>query len=340
MTDLIAGLRARISAHLTTQTRAPVEVAGITPLVGGACQDNFRVDVTLADGPQRLVLRHDALSSIKGSLPRSVEYPVIRAAVEAGVMTPRARWPIEDAFGKGGTGYFLDFAPGVAIGRKVVRSPELEGARAVLPGQLAQQLAQIHTITPQTHPGLPIGALAAPYSGDPVQSALDGVRAMMEEMVEPHPALELAFAWLDDKRPAAKPVALVHGDFRTGNFLVGPDGLIALLDWEFAHWGCPEEDLAWLCVRDWRFGQLNKPVGGFAQRASLYDAYAKASGRVVDPAVVHYWEVFGNVRWAAGCVYQGERYLSGKQRDIELIAIARRCAEMEYEALRLIETGP
>jgi len=55
---------------------------------------------------------------------------------------------------------------------------------------------------------------------------------------------------------------------------------------------------------------------------------------------VHFWEVMGNVRWAAASLHQGERYMSGGDADIELVAVARRAIEMEYEALRLIERGP
>src|SRR5262249_19691351 len=146
--------------------------------------------------------------------------------------------------------------------------------------------------------------------------------------------------WLIANALVTSERTLVHADFRTGNFMVSAQGLDAVLDWEFAHWGDPFEDLGWLCVRDWRFGQLAKPVGGIACRAEFYAAYEKASGRQVDPTWVHYWEVTGNVRWAVGSIYQGERYLSGEESDIELLAIARRAVEMEFEALRLIERGP
>ena len=100
------------------------------------------------------------------------------------------------------------------------------------------------------------------------------------------------------------------------------------------------EDLGWICVRDWRFGRLNRPAGGVATRADFYAAYAEASGKDVDPADVHAWEVLGNLRWAGGAIYQGERVLEGHSTDLELLAIPRRAAEMEYEALRLIDVGP
>jgi aminoglycoside phosphotransferase (APT) family kinase protein len=134
-------------------------------------------------------------------------------------------------------------------------------------------------------------------------------------------------------------VTLVHGDFRVGNFMVGPDGLRAVLDWEFSHWGTPAEDLAWIAVRDWRFGVLDRPIGGIASRAPFYEAYARESGRKVDRDEVHYWEVAGNLRWAVASLHQGLRFFAG-DRDIELLAVARRALEMEYEALRLIDRGP
>lgn len=339
----LEALRDRIAGHLREQTGGAVDVTDVRPLLGGACQDNFQVKLVLGEGElrgeQRLVLRHDAPSSLDGSLRRDAEYAVIRAAHEAGVRTPAARWLGRDLVGEG-FGYFLEWAPGVAIGRRVVRNPELADARAALPRQLAIQLARIHRITPSTHPDLPISALGATFDGDPTRSALAGLRWLLDELAEPHAAMELALAWLEEHRPTGAEATLVHGDFRTGNFLVTRQGLSAVLDWEFAHWGSPAEDIAWLCVRDWRFGMLTRPVGGFAERSTFYAAYEAESGRTVDPVEVHWWEVCGNLRWAAGAAQQGERYLSGKQTDIELIAIARRCAEMEYEALRLIQEYP
>ena len=97
--------------------------------------------------------------------------------------------------------------------------------------------------------------------------------------------------------------------------------------------------LSWISVRDWRFNQLDKPIGGFSARAPFYEAYTKYSGRPVDLEQLLWWEIMGNLRWAVGSVNQGERYLSGEEKDLELIAIARRSVEMEFEALRLIRRG-
>ncbi len=327
MDELTGRLRAALARHDAVLVEAK-------PLHGGACQENYRVDLTLRGVPLRLALRSDAPTSLPGSIRRREEFAVIGAAVEAGVRTPAARWLEQGLLRDGADAYFLDWAPGEALGRRVVRNPELEAARAKLPGELALSLARLHRVTPAacTLP-LPVP------EGGPARAAVAGARALLDRLAVPVPSVELAVRWLEDRAPAGEETVLVHGDFRTGNFLVTPEGLAAVLDWEFAHWGSPYEDLAWISVRDWRFNRLDQPIGGFARRAPFYAAYAQESGRAVDEARVLWWEIMGNVRWAVGSLYQGERYLSGEQRDLELVAIARRSVEMELEALRLVKRG-
>lgn len=328
-------LTAAIEALLTERNERPVRVRQIRPLAGGACQDLFDLTLALDDQDLRLVLRSDAQS-----LPESIgcrrEFPVVQAARRAGVPTPRVRWLAHDLVRPGADAYFLDWVDGVALGGKVVRAPALAAARDLLPGQLAEALAAVHRVTRETDPELPLDP-----SEEMAPSAwrLARTRELLDAVPTPRPALELALAWLAENPPAAEEVTLAHGDFRTGNFLVGPTGLRALLDWEFAHWSSPMEDLAWFCVRDWRFGRLDRPAGGLADRATFYRAYEEASGRRVDPAVVHWWEVLGNLNWAIGALQQTSRFFAGRL-DFELLAIGRRAGEMEWEALRLIERGP
>lgn len=320
-------IRTALAAHGATLT-------SVKPLHGGACQENFKVELTVDGRPQTMALRSDAKSSLPGSIQRKAEFSVIEAATKAGVKTPAARWLSIDLLRQGADAYFLDWVSGEAIGRRVVRNPELDGARAKLPTELATTLARLHTVTPATTT-LPLKLPRA----SPAEDALRDLVEMMDRMPGVYPAVEFAMQWLSARIPKEREVVLVHGDFRTGNFMVTPDGLSAVLDWEFARWGSPYEDLGWISVRDWRFNRLDLPVGGFSKRAPFYAAYAQSSGRAVDEAAVLWWEIVGNLRWALGSVNQGERYLSGEQTDLELIAIARRNVEMEFEALRLIRRG-
>jgi aminoglycoside phosphotransferase (APT) family kinase protein len=136
--------------------------------------------------------------------------------------------------------------------------------------------------------------------------------------------------------PPPRRAALVHGDFRLGDFLVDADGLATVLDWELCHAGDPIEDLGWLCIRSWRFGNDDRPAGGVGTRCRLREAYAEASGAEVDPEELRFWEVFGNVRGGVICIVQANAHLSGERSSLELAAIGRRTCEPEWDLLAML----
>src|SRR5262249_440580 len=88
--------------------------------------------------------------------------------------------------------------------------------------------------------------------------------------------------WLREHAPGDTDLVLVHGDFRVGNLMVGPGGLVGVFDWEFSHVGDPAEDLAWPCVRSWRFGQDALSLGGVGEPEEFREASERAGGRAVD----------------------------------------------------------
>ncbi len=325
----------RVTTRLREVLGDAVSVQAVEPLTGGACQDNFRVSARVGDAERTWCLRSDARTALPASVPRRVEFAVIQAAVAAGVPTAAAHWLSPDLVREGGDAYFLDWIDGQAIGARVTRHRTLAAARDVLPEQLADALARIHSITPESHPDLPIER--PPFdTADPARAAVAFVGDMLDRLDAPRPASEAALRWLRANAPTPAPRTLVHADFRTGNFMVGPEGLRAVLDWEFTHFGDPMEDIGWLCTRDWRFGQIEQPVGGICGRDRFYAAYEKASGRRVDRARIRWWEICGNLRWGVAAAFQGKRFAMGEP-EFELLAIPRRAAEMEYEALRLVE---
>ena len=124
-----------------------------------------------------------------------------------------------------------------------------------------------------------------------------------------------------------------------GNFMCGPEGARAILDWELAHVGDPMEDIGWLCVRSWRFGNDDQPIGGLGQRDDFYAAYQAAGGTTVDVGAIQFWEAFGNLRWGVSCIIQAKTYIDGHSPSVELASIGRRIAETEWELLNLMEAG-
>lgn len=312
------------------------ELAEVRPLHGGACQENFAV---VAASGRRFALRSDANQSLPGSLGRALEAEIVALAHGNGVQTPAVRRVIPDLLRDGATAYLMDWADGVAIGAKIQRDPRLAAAREVLIPQLARQLAAIHRITPAMAPELRPDNPQDARDSDAVTAALRFCREMMDGM-PPRPVMERIYRWLDENRPDPGPLVLSHGDYRVGNFLVGPEGLEAVLDWEFSHWGSAGEDLAWITVRDWRFGRPDLAVGGVGTRQAFLDAYHAAGGVRLTADALRWFEVLGNLRWATGAVCQAQRVLSGAEADLELLAIGRRAAEMEWECLRVIGVLP
>jgi aminoglycoside phosphotransferase (APT) family kinase protein len=154
---------------------------------------------------------------------------------------------------------------------------------------------------------------------------------------EPHPAIEYGIAWLRAHAPEPLLDVVGHGDFRIGNVAVDERGIVALLDWEFAHLGDPRDDLSWPLVRAWRFGAADKHVGGVGDLEPYLERYAVLTRLEVAPEDLHWWEVLGNVKWAVGCLTQSRRHLNGQERSVELAVLGRLSAEMEYELLDLIE---
>lgn len=322
-------LPARVSAALAAHEAPPV--TSIKPLGGGACQELFRVEL---EDQSAWVLRSDAKRSLPGSLTRAREFVVLERAAAAGVLTPAPRWLCRDFLREGASAYFMPWTAGEALGGRVVRGGALAGAREGLCAALAGQLATLHRIRPEDEAGLVDALGVAPE--DPAEAALATLSRMAGALETPRPAIQLALAWLEANQPQPLAPVLTHGDFRVGNFLVSEEGLQGVLDWEFAHWGDPAEDLAWLCVRDWRFGREDLAAGGLGTREALLAAYQEAGGPELEPERLRFWEVFGNARWAVGARYQAERYLSGAQPDLELLAIGWRALELEYETLRQI----
>jgi aminoglycoside phosphotransferase (APT) family kinase protein len=327
-------IASRLAAFLVSAAGAPATIVAMRPIAGGASRETWSVDAEIGGAREALVLRMDLASSMNpDALSRLHEFALLEAAHAAGVLAPRPRWLDPDGAALGRPFLLIERVEGESIGPRVVRRPELAEARARLPAQMAEQLARIHAIDPA-----PLSFLPRPApSSSPALYALDRTRRVIDAIDLQNPALEFGLRWLERRAPGCEKPTLTHGDFRIGNLLVGPQGLNAVIDWEFAHIGDRHEDLAWPCVRDWRFGNDALRVGGVGELAPYLAAYEAACGRSVDRDALQWWEIMGNLRWAATCHIQAQRHLSGADRSVELASLGRRAAEMELEFLSLIE---
>jgi len=318
----------------------------VTPLRGGAIQENWAVDIDVDGGPQAgshaLVLRTDAPTRVAASHGRAEEFALLRAARAAGVTVPEALWLCRDPAVLGRPFYLMRRIPGVAAGHRLVKDLPPGAPRDALVERLGHELARVHSITPQT-----IAALApdqlfdflGPPSANPALDRIRLYRAYLDDLDLQRPVLEWGLRWLELNARPVHAVTLVHQDFRTGNYLVDARGLTAILDWEFCAWGDPMSDLGWFCAKCWRFGANEREAGGIASRVPFYRGYEAGSGRRIDTASVHYGEVAAHVRWAVIALQQAARHLSGAEPSLELALTGRIVPELELEILNLIDTA-
>jgi aminoglycoside phosphotransferase (APT) family kinase protein len=298
----------------------------VVPTLGGSNR-TVLFDLVEGSAKRRMVSRQETYSG-KGSpfLSPEDQFRIMGVAFRNQLPVPEPIFAYDAADGMG-AGFVTAFVEGETMPKRIL-GPAFTEIRPKLTVQLAEFLARLNAIDSAEFAFLE----KIPDSADPIAAQ----RAHYETYAELHPAIELGFRWLERNRPPAARRVLVHGDFRNGNFMVGPNGLTAVLDWECSHIGAAAEDMGWLCTRSWRFGQFDLPVGGFSQREALFDAYRAAGGDPIDPEAVRYWEIFGLLRWAVINMMQAYGHVEGGRRSVVFAACGRNASLIEYDLLMTI----
>lgn len=329
-----ADFETRLQAAVARRVGAPGVILNLQHLTGGANKTTWSFDAQIGDRREEFIVQLSSAGAQEAPNPLADVAPhitadqdarVMIAAVATGVPAPRVRAIFEASDGLG-PGYVTERVAGETLGPRIVRDEKYAHARSLMTAQCGEILAGIHRIDPKQVAFLPYLDAAQMVAAQYKIADFYGFH---------NPALELGLKWAAQNVPREPRRTVVHGDFRTGNFIVGEtDGIRLVLDWEIAQSGDPMQDLGWLCVKTWRFGGRS-PVGGFGRREDLFAAYEKAGGMAVDPKAVRFWEAFGSVKWAIGCLRMGLRGI--EEVGIERCAIGRRIEEPLWDFLNLIE---
>ncbi len=311
-----------LAAALTPSlgTLENTDIAYLRRLTGGASRETWEFT---ARG-RELILRRDppGRPSVPGRM--RLEADAMRACSRAGLRVPEVLAVDGDGAVLGTPALVMRRVAGETIPRRILRDEAFADARGVLVGEFGRFLAGLHAIDP--------AELPAAQRADP----LANFAALYERSNDRSRTFEKAHEWLVANRPDHSAAAIVHGDFRLGNVIVDPNGLAAVIDWELVHLGDPLEDLAWLCIKAWRFGGRAE-VAGLGEMDALIAGYESAGGRPVDRAALHWWLVQKTLLWGVGCMVQGDVHLSGRVRSVELAAVGRRVAEQEWDLLELLD---
>jgi aminoglycoside phosphotransferase (APT) family kinase protein len=327
--DFAQNLHAAVAVHIGS----PGTIRDLRQLTGGANKTTWSFAADIGQKRERFILQlasnrpDDQPNPLADQVPRVTADEDARLMIEAvkvGVPAPHVRAILEPSDGMG-PGYVTEWVDGETLATRILREERFVSARAKMAAQCGDILAKIHQIRLDAVPFL--------KPQDPAK-VLHNQRLIVDFHGLLLPALEYGLKWAEKHLPKTAKTTVVHGDFRHGNFIVGEDGIRCVLDWEVGQAGDPMQDLGWVCVKTWRFGG-KRPVGGFGSREDLFAAYEKASGESVDPEHVKWWEAFGSVRWAVGCLGLGTRGV--QEVNVERSAIGRRIEEPLWDFFSLIE---
>jgi aminoglycoside phosphotransferase (APT) family kinase protein len=330
----VALLDGRLLDFIAQKAGSAIADLRLTPLPNGAVLRHWLLEIELRGGrfvgAQRWVLRADGLTPLGIGMSRAHEFALQRALFDAGMNVAEPLFMCGDETVIGAPFFAMRFLPGESGGAAIVAA----GRNDALAEALGAELAKLHRL--DLAPRL---RFLPPPPDDAAGARIAELARWLAADEDPHPVADWALRWLSQHRPAPVPPVLCHGDFRTGNYLVADNALAGVLDWDFAGWSDPDEDIAWLCAKAWRFGAKHDEAGGIAPRAVFYRGYEAAAGRRVDPAYIHFWEVAAALRWLAIALKQRDRFLKQDERSLDLALTGRRVAECEHEILMLTGLG-
>lgn len=238
------------------------------------------------------------------------------------VPMPALHWLELDAAVLGRPFFVMERLEGVVPVQWRGKDPSIfptDEARRAIGLDFVDVLARIHAIDPAA---AGLGFLGMHASADEAaQAQIDrwGTYYADSVLVE-LPLVRHALAWLRANVATSGRVGLCHGDYRIGNFMLGPDRrVVGVFDWELAHVSDPVEDIAWAGLPLFRgrsplLSQLLAPDELFAR-------YEERTGLRVAPDSFRFWTVLGLVKTIASFMRGVRAFEDGRIRDLRLAAM-------------------
>jgi len=297
---------------------AELEVADVERIHGGASRETYRLKLRYRDGSERverrLILRRDPPGSLIET-DRAIEFAAYQAFYSTTVPVPEALWLEDDPSHLDYPFFVMEELSGLDASPSNILGPPYAAHHEKLAQQKWSILGAIATADPDKL-GL-VGVMKPVAPADAWRRELDHWTGVIDEdELAPQPIMRAAIRSLRrNPPPAPTRLHVVHGDYRTGNFLYDKEGNVrGILDWEMAHLGDPLEDLAWSLNRVWCWARDGR-VGGLTSKENAIRIWEAASGLRADPEALRWWELFSSVKGQAIWISSGREYQTGKNQD-------------------------
>lgn len=299
-----------ISKFLSAKWDKAVTVESVEKIFGGASRETFRLKLDVAGTARGVIVRRDPPSSLIDT-ERSLEFGAYKAVFGTGIPVPEPLFLEDDPQWLG-----RPFSVMAEITGAVTDVSTLDDAgRRSIGEEKWRLLGLLASMDP-----LALGFdtfTEVPALDQCAAKQLDYWAGVIEQdEIHPQPVVWAAVRWLRRYMPPpAQRLGIVHGDYRTGNFMFSADeGIKGILDWEMCHLGDPLEDLAWSMDPLWSWGTPNL-AGQLLPHAQAIAIWEKASGLVCDPKVFHWWRIFVAVKAVAIWISSSEDFYHGASKE-------------------------
>ncbi|MEM7766125.1 MAG: phosphotransferase family protein [Pseudomonadota bacterium] len=314
-----AGLAEAFARYFMDNTpgAADVTITHLTRIHGGASRQTYSIDLTYsADGKRvskDLILRRDPPDSLIDT-ERRIEFAAIRSMAEIDIPAPEALF-LETGHEALGAPFFVMGRINGGVPLNPFRIDDIEPHRRSIGEQFFSHLGAIAGVAVE----------GSPLTAEVESPALDACwqrelsywsNEIRTKARRPEPIAEAAIRFLNaNPPPPAQRLSIVHGDFRSGNFLHDEAGTInAVLDWEMAHIGDPYEDLAWATDPLWCAGDTERAAGLLAWSEAIA-VWQEASGCRFDPSAFEWWSIFAHVKAIGIWISSARAFAEGKNDD-------------------------
>jgi aminoglycoside phosphotransferase (APT) family kinase protein len=335
----MAELEQRLAAFLADRIEGSEEVtvSNLYRIPGGASRETWSFDASWRrDGAsleKGFILRRDPDASLLET-ERDLEFHVLKLASDNGVRAPKPLWIESEGKWLDRPFFIMERIDGCETSaQRLIAEPTFDRSR--IGRDFVDILASIHRLDWSPLAPAQLQPPAPDQCGATEIARWEGI--LDKDTLEPQPILRAAIAWLKRNHPRpAQRIALVHSDYRTGNFLYDESGGIrAMLDWEMAHLGDPLEDVGWACMRPWRWAGDGQ-MGALMSREEFYRLYSEASGIEIDEPSVRFWEVLGNLKLAVIFITGARSFCEGRTHTLEMASLGRNINRLELEVLDLM----
>jgi aminoglycoside phosphotransferase (APT) family kinase protein len=297
-----------------------LRVINLIRIPGGSSRETYSFDLEWTEsGEQKIrpmIARRDPTGGLLKS-ERSREYRVVDTMYRAGMKIPEPLFLELDPAVMERPFFIMHRMPGhIAAGGAAAAEPE--ALRRRLANEFLDQMVRLHQLDWRA---LGMDWLGVP--GDLAEPARTQTQHWLglyhaDRMQEPWPIIDAAFTWLKSNPVVADRITIVHGDFRSGNFLFDDHGFITMLDWEMTHLGDPLEDLGWSTMGLWGKDNL---AGGLIDREEYIRLYEEKSGGAVDRKRLFFYQVLGNAKMAVICLTGIRDLAEGRTPDPTMITL-------------------